>query len=72
MQLLDVAGGPLYSVIDGSFILIVALVFGLVWVGIKLVLEIIGKTSPSENKEKDDEYNGILRYPDGSCSDAAG
>jgi hypothetical protein len=55
MQLLDVAGGPLYSVIDGSFILIGILVFGLVWVGIKLVLEIIGKTSPSENKEKDDE-----------------
>ena len=55
MQLLHVAGGPLYSVIDGSFIFIVALVFGLVWVGIKLVLEIIGKTSVSESEKKDDE-----------------
>ena len=55
MYLLDIASAPLYTVFGGSFLLIAAVVLAVVWVAIKLVLEILGRNSAFENEEKDDE-----------------
>lgn len=55
MYLLDIASAPLYTVFNGKFILITALVFAAVWVAIRLILGILEKTSASENEKKDDE-----------------
>ena len=48
MYLLDIASAPLYTVFGGSFLLIAAVVFAVVWVAIRLILGIIGKNSVSE------------------------
>ena len=55
MHLLDIASAPLYTVFNGKFILITALVFAAVWVAIRLILGIIGKNSVSESEKKDDK-----------------
>ena len=55
MYLLDIASGPLYTVLDGKFLLITAVVFAVIWVAIRLILGIIGKTAAFENEKKDDE-----------------
>ena len=55
MYLLDIASAPLYTVFNGKFILITALVFAAVWVAIRLILGILEKTSVSESEKKDDE-----------------
>ena len=55
MYLHDIASAPLYTVFNGKFILITALVFAAVWVAIRLILGILGKTSASENEKKGDE-----------------
>ena len=55
MYLLDIASAPLYTVFGGSFLLIAAVVFAVVWVAIRLILGIIGKNSVSESEKKEDE-----------------
>ena len=55
MYLLDVAVGPMYALIGGTFFLIAALVAGLVFVAIKLIKGVSVKASVPKNKDKGDE-----------------
>ena len=55
MYLLDVAVGPMYAVIGGTFLLIAALVAGLVWAAVSLIKKVSVKASVPKKTEKDDE-----------------
>ena len=71
MYLLDIASAPLYTVFGGSFLLIAAVVFAVVWVAARLILGIIGKNSVSES-EKRMMNSGTSYRSDGFCAFAAG
>ena len=52
MYLLDVAVGPMYALIGGTFLLIAALVAGLVWVAVSLIKKVSAKASVPKSKDE--------------------